>query len=161
MGREIEEIRGSIRAANRARAKAYDSGDASALAAAVRAQLMARRSAGILLNADPALVSNIGKSTAEHWCALARLGDGQFAEKIELTTRRAIAALNDPPRAGGTCPQIKMTLTPWTRTPDGALTRELMAVDVGGADAGSGSADDTVQVVSKRGSCRSVGATSR
>ena len=124
-----QKIKQSIIAANRARSKAYQAGDASALAAAICGQLMAKRRAGALLNADPALVSNIGKSTVEHWRALARLSADQFASRIELTTRRAIAALNDPPRAGGTCPQVRMIITPWICDSDGTLTRTLAAVD--------------------------------
>jgi hypothetical protein len=126
----LMDIEESIRAANLARQRAYKAGDAGALAVAVRQQMSARRRAGVLLDADPSsnLTLKFAKGASQNCRALARLSDDQFSARAEVVARRAVAALRAP-RPGGTCPQIKMTITPWVHDSDGALTRTLTAVD--------------------------------
>ena len=101
---------------------------ASAKGCGVRSQLLAKRRAGAMLDADPSLTLKLGRAMSRDFVELARPGDTQFADKIEAVAIRAIAALRAP-RPSGTCPQIKMTITPWVRDSDGALTRTLTAVD--------------------------------
>ena len=90
---------------------------------------MAKRRAGVLLDADPRspLALKLNKATREHCVEPARLSDEQFAAKVEAVVRRAVAALRAP-RPGALSPTIRMAITPWFRDSDGALTRTLTAV---------------------------------
>ena len=137
---DIDEIKENITAANLARKIAHDVGDASAKAAAIRQQLMATRRAVALLDADPSsplTLKQLGTATSLDCVALARLSDEQFAARIVAVASRAVAALRAP-RPAGTCPQIKMAITPWFRDGDGVLTRTSTAVDDETAKANGG-----------------------
>ncbi len=127
---DINEIAAAITAATSMRERARRDGDATALAAAVRAQKEAQRRAGALLDAGMALASvfKITDGQALRWQALSRLGDQQFNGKIADSTARAIAAMEH----GGviSLQQPKMTITAWRRDENGVLSRELRAEGV-------------------------------
>ncbi len=123
---DIDEIKEGIAAAALARKKAGRAHDRAALAAAVRAQMEAKRRAGALLAvglAEPSAFG-IGKPTAARWRALARLDDEEFAAEVEAATVQAIAALTMP---HGVCAGIKMRLSEWETAEDGTRSRTLSA----------------------------------
>jgi hypothetical protein len=123
-----DEIKRIIRATTRARRLAHEVGDAGAKAAAISAQYAAKRRAGAMIEADPSLAAKFGKSTAAHCLELARLSDKAFAARVEAVARRAVAQPSAP-RTGEPCPRIRMNISPWIRTSDGAITRTLTCVD--------------------------------
>lgn len=131
---DVDEIRTAIRTATHARRTAHELGDAGAKAAAIRQQLMAKRRAGAILLADQGspLAAKLSNAVAQDCVALARLSDEQFARKAETIVRRAVAEPSAP-QTGGACPRIKMAITPWIRTSDGALTRTLTCIEEDGA----------------------------
>jgi hypothetical protein len=127
----IADIKAAIARATRERQEAHAVGDASALAAAIRRQLTAKRRAGALLNADTAF--KLGKLT-EQCRILARLSAGQFDARVEGVARRAVAALAMPHRSGSS-PNIRMELSEWFEDELGFPTRVITAIDAADVNA--------------------------
>ncbi len=125
----IDEIAQNITAATKARAQARSARNGPALAAAVRAQLEAKRQAGALLDAGVVVPPfHIGDAAAEYCLALARLTDERFEKRVQIAINQAIAAMTRPP-SDGPLPQIRTVLTDWFVDDDGVQTRWLTAVD--------------------------------
>jgi hypothetical protein len=125
---DVGEIGNLINQATEARAHARRARDAEALAAAVRAQLQARRRAGAVLETGVAVPSlYIGDDAAAAYCvALARMTDKRFEKRVQKAVGEAVRAMTRS-RPWEPASPIRMIISPWVRDADGCLSRTLTA----------------------------------